>query len=600
MPDASSPSVTLTFLPSGRRTVVPAGTSILDAAQALGLEITSLCGGAGLCGQCRVLLRRGTLPVTPNDLENLTPEELESGFRLSCSALPAADCTVEIPAAAGENGVEILAAGAGRPVEWNPAVRAIPVVLDPPGLESGPSDLEVLLEGLPAGTRPPSLRLLQELPVLLRLNNWRGRAILIGEKLAGFQPEPAPLCGIAVDLGTTTVVARLIDLETGRLLATASGLNRQRRHGEDVIARVAHANAHGPQPLQELIVGQLSEMADELTAEAGIHRSDIYEVVVAGNSVMEHLLLGVPPRHLAEMPYVPAARNFPPVAAAEIGLELHPEARVVCFPLLGKFVGGDTAAVLLTLADRLDATWLAVDIGTNGEILLCHQGRIWTTSAAAGPAFEGAQISAGMRAAAGAIERVWWRGDHLEARVIGGGEAVGICGSGIIDAVAALLEAGALDASGRLAEGHPLVTTAPHPGVPGLQPAAHLAGRVVFTQRDIREVQLAKGAIATAIELLLRAAGLQPDDLEHIYLAGAFGQYISPEAALRIGLLPAVEQARIKFIGNAACAGAEMGLLSLSECRAIDELSAQVEYGEVAAGAAFQDLFAEKMFFGMG
>ncbi|HPG84313.1 MAG TPA: ASKHA domain-containing protein, partial [bacterium] len=401
-----------------------------------------------------------------------------------------------------------------------------------------------------------------------------------------------------VDLGTTTVVAKLIDLRTGRLLATESGLNRQRRHGEDVIARVGHANAHGVSILQREIVEQLNGMIGALAAQGGILREDIYEMVLAGNTVMEHLLLGVPPRHLAEMPYVPAVRNFAPVAAAEIGLALHPEARVVLFPVLGKFVGGDTAAVLLTLAGRLDGTWLAVDIGTNGEILLCHQGRIWTTSAAAGPAFEGAQISAGMRAAAGAIERVWWRGDHLEVRVIGGGEASGICGSGLIDAVAALLETGALDESGRLVSGHPLVTMAPHPGVVGLQPAARLTDRIVLTQRDIRELQLAKAAIATAIGLLLQSAGLRPGELEQLYLAGAFGQYIAPAAALRIGLLPLIDPEKIKFIGNAACAGAEMGLISLAERRAITELARRVEYVEVAAAPDFQDLFAENLLFG--
>ena len=597
MPDASSPFITLTFLPAGRRTTVPAGTSILDAAQALGLAITSLCGGAGLCGQCRILLRRGTLPVTHNDLENLTPEELKEGYRLSCSALPAQDCTVEIPSAAAETAGAILSAGAAPEVALDQAVQAIPVVLNPPALESGPSDLEVLLAALPAGTQPPSLRLLQAVPGLLRQAGWRGEAILTSGRLIDFHPEPRPLCGIAVDLGTTTVVAKLIDLRTGRLLATESGLNRQRRHGEDVIARVGHANAHGVSILQREIVEQLNEMIGALAAQGGILREDIYEMVLAGNTVMEHLLLGVPPRHLAEMPYVPAVRNFAPVAAAEIGLALHPEARVVLFPVLGKFVGGDTAAVLLTLAGRLHGTWLAVDIGTNGEILLCHQGRIWTTSAAAGPAFEGAQISAGMRAAAGAIERVWWRGDHLEVRVIGGGEATGICGSGLIDAVAALLEAGALDESGRLVSGHPLVTMAPHPGVAGLLPAARLTDRIVLTQRDIRELQLAKAAIATAIGLLLQSAGLGPGELEHLYLAGAFGQYISPESALRIGLLPRIDLERIKFIGNAACAGAEMGLINTGQRWRIEALAPRVEYVEVAAAPDFQDLFAENLLF---
>ncbi len=448
------------------------------------------------------------------------------------------------------------------------------------------------------------------------------------------KPISKPLCGIAVDLGTTTIVAKLIDLETGRVLATVSELNRQRRHGEDVISRISHANAHGVEPLRQLIIGQLNGMIDQLLEQANHHgedlpgtgrtsesggnlqidraadkdgpelpvrgeigSADIYEMVLAGNTVMQHLFLGLPPRHLAEMPYVPVMRALRPQYARELGLALHPEAEVHLLPGLGKFVGGDTAAVLLTLADRLDGTWLAVDIGTNGEILLCHQGRIWTTSAAAGPAFEGAHIAAGMRAAAGAIERVYWKRDHLEVQTIGGGEATGICGSGLIDAVAALLEAGALDETGRLLEDHALVTSEPPAGLPQSQPAARLTDKVWLAQKDIREVQLAKGAIATAIALLLRNANLQPSDLRHIYLAGAFGQYIRPEAALKIGLLPRVDPARIKFIGNAACAGAEIMLINGDERHQIEELARKVEYIEVAADKDFQNLFADNLLF---
>ncbi|HQI47884.1 MAG TPA: ASKHA domain-containing protein [bacterium] len=598
MSDDARAAITLTFLPSGKRTEVPCGTTLIDAALRLGLEIESLCGGAGLCGRCRVQLIAGSLPVTPADRENLTAAELAQGFRLACAAQPDADCTIEIPVPAAQG--EIVSAGAGREVPLDPAMRRVPLRLHPPTLEQGPSDLEVLMTALPAGTGMPPLSLLQRLPRLLRDGGWRGDAILLEGRLIDFQIARQPLCGLAIDLGTTTVVAKLIDLESGQVLSTAAGLNRQRRYGEDVIARVGHANAHGPAELQGLIVSQLNQMVDELTAEAGITRDSIFTAVVAGNTVMEHLLLGLPPRHLAEMPYVPVIREFPPVAAREIGLRLHPEAQLTLMPVLGKFVGGDTAAVLLTLAGRLDETWLAVDIGTNGEILLCHRGRIWTTSAAAGPAFEGAHIGVGMRAAAGAIERVWWRGDHLEVRVIGGGKASGLCGSGLIDAIAALLEAGALDASGRLAAGHPLVELLPAAGTLPDQLAARLAPGVLLTQRDIRELQLANAAIAAAIELLLQAAGLRAADLEHLFLAGAFGQYLSPQAALRIGLLPPVAPEIIKFIGNAACRGAEMGVVNSGERRQIAALAGEVEYVEVAAGADFQECFAEKIRFGRG
>lgn len=660
--------ITLTFLHSRKQIAVSPGTTILDAAQQLDLEITALCGGAGLCGQCRILLRAGELDITANDRENLTPEEIDQGYRLACSAEPAGDCTIEIPGAQAAHISPILAAGHGRPITPDPAVQRVPVELAPPTLKSGPSDLEVLMAALPEGTQPPPLRLLQRLPELLRAENWRGHAILLDGRLIDFHPgaQRRPLLGVAVDLGTTTVVAKLIDLESGLLLATAAELNRQRRYGEDVITRTHHANEHGVGILHDLIIAQLNEMIEELRSDAchaakvawldephsappgplsrslpdpspgslagvlpdppsgplstslsgplsasrllPIQPEDIYRIVVAGNSVMEHLLLGLPPRQLAEMPYIPAARHLPPLRAEEIGLKAHPEAVLQALPLLGKFVGGDTTAVLLTLADRLDETWLAVDIGTNGEILLCHQGKIWTTSAAAGPAFEGAHIAAGMRAAEGAIERVWWRpkaaagapgqdvlpdasGGRLEIQVIGGGEAIGICGSGLIDAAAALLEAGALDETGRLDASHPLVSRQSSAS------AAQLAAGVWLTQKDIREIQLAKSAIATAIALLLHSAGLAAEDLQHVYLAGAFGQYIRPDAALRIGLLPPVALEKIKFIGNAACAGAEMVVASREESRRLESLLPHVEYIEVAAAAQFQDIFAENLLF---
>jgi uncharacterized 2Fe-2S/4Fe-4S cluster protein (DUF4445 family) len=596
MSDDAPPAITLTFLPSGRQTRVTPGTTLLDAALDLGLEIETLCGGAGLCGRCRIRLTQGDLPVTPADSENLTREEIARGFRLACAAQPSADCTVEIPSAAAEAGGEILATGTARTVPLQPAVQRIAVKLDPPTLDQGPSDLEILLAALPAGTRLPHLTLLRRLPALLRQRDWCGDAILSDGRLVDFHPEFRPLCGLAVDLGTTTVVAKLIDLESGRLLATASGLNAQRRHGEDVISRISYVNTHGLEALHTLIVSQLYEMVDELTAQAEVHREDIYTAILAGNTVMQHLLLGLPPRHLAEMPYIPVARHSPPLRAVEIGLSLNPEAQLELLPILGKFVGGDTTAVLLTLADRLDESWLAVDIGTNGEILLCHQGRVWATSAAAGPAFEGAHIGAGMRAAAGAIERVCWKGDRLEVHTIGGGEAAGICGSGLIDAVAALLEAGALDETGRLVADHPLVGYSPDGG-PANAPGALLTPKVRLTQKDIRELQLAKAAIATAIELLLQSAGLTPADLETVYLAGAFGQYIRPDAALRIGLLPPVDPHRIKFIGNAACAGAEMALVNQEECRRAAALSQKVEYLEAAADPHFQELFADMLLF---
>ena len=584
MPTLETEHIRVTFLPAHEQILLDPGETILGASQRLGLTLAAPCGGSGNCGKCRMLLKQGRLDETVADRERLSAGERRAGVRLACQAVPDADCVVEIPESKPEKGGEILVQGIATRVAIHPAVRRFDVRTARPDLAQGASDAELLLAALPAQVRQISLRLLRQLPGMLRRGDWQARAIVQGERVIDLLPVSAAsrLCGLAIDLGTTTVVMKWLDLESGEILATAAQFNDQKAFGADVIARIAYANAHGVEPLQSAIIGQLNDMIAQLERETGGSARDIYRIVVAGNTVMQHLFCGLPPRHLAEMPYVPVVRHYPPLPAAALGLQAHPEAVVMLMPGLGRFVGGDTAAVLLTLAAQLQGTWLAVDIGTNGEILLCHHGRIWTTSAAAGPAFEGAQISSGMRAVTGAIDRVWWRDGRLQAHVIGEGKARGICGSGLIDAAGALLEAGWMDYSGRLQQDQGEVV---------------LRDGVALTQRDMREIQLAKGAIAAAIALLLRAADVSPHDLENLYLAGAFGQYIRKEMALRIGLLPPLPAEKIHFIGNAACAGAELALISTEEELRMAELARQVQYVEVAAQEGFQELFAENMFF---
>jgi uncharacterized 2Fe-2S/4Fe-4S cluster protein (DUF4445 family) len=408
-----------------------------------------------------------------------------------------------------------------------------------------------------------------------------------------------------VDLGTTTVVAKLLDLDSGSVLQVVSRLNRQRNFGEDVISRISYADSHsdGLKRMHQVIVTQLNEMIDILADRASVDRTDIYDMTVAGNTVMEHLLLAVSPKYLAELPYVPVFDRIPTLRAADLDIDIHPRARIFVFPIIGRYVGGDTSAVLLALSDRLDQTWLAVDIGTNGEMILCNEGQLSCCSTAAGPAFEGAHIRQGMRAATGAIERVRYDSGTFHIQTIGKAPATGICGSGLIDSVAALKKSGLLETSGRLMGDDEIENEALQSLVSGTQQerTVRFTGTeeqaVGLSQRDIREIQLAKGAIATGIQMLLDRAGLTADDLDALYLAGAFGQYILPECAQEIGLLPTMPLSRVVFIGNAAYTGAEMALLSAPARDRCAELGRNTEYVEISTDPNFQMLYAEKMMF---
>jgi len=575
-------------LSDGRNIEVPASANLLTVVRQSGIDLPAICGGAGLCGKCMVRFLSGAPDPTTDDLERIEQNEIDRGCRLACRALITRDAEIELMPVSPPAAADILIDGHRPAIQPDPWVRKHLIESEPHEISTSSSDLQKIF----AGSQPAWLALpaLQRLPELLREGNFRGTVTLLDGEFIDFETgDQRDACyGLAVDLGTTTVALKLIHLPTGRIVASRAALNLQSRYGGDVISRIQHANENpeGLSALQNTIISQINGMIGSLV----VNRGHIYEMVVAGNAVMQHLLLAVPPRFLGEMPYIPAFTSSQRLKATELGIDIHPQGRVYVMPAIGRFVGGDTSAVLLTLAERLQETWLAVDIGTNGEVLLCHRGRLWATSAAAGPAFEGAQISQGMRATAGAIDRVWWQQEGWKIHTIGDERPRGICGSGLIDAIGSMLESGALDNSGRLLVADPAqayVELARSEGEAGVR----------ISQRDIREVQLAKGAIAAAVEIVLHQAGLTAQDLHALYLAGAFGQYLRREMAMRIGLLPAMPLDRIHFIGNAACAGAEMALISSSAVRRIEELVERVEYVEVAADPAFQERFAMNMMF---
>jgi uncharacterized 2Fe-2S/4Fe-4S cluster protein (DUF4445 family) len=590
-------SVEVTFLPFARRSIVPVGTDLFTAAHWIGLPIASTCGGLGTCGLCKTKIIEGSRETTGADRELLTEIEITEGWRLACRSIAQADTVCEIP--------EVLemprtaTTGLGREVAVEPAVHKICVDLAEPSAEDTSSDLTRLRQSLAAAgyrfdiVSPP----LRALAGTARKEGGRLTATLCGEHLVALDPGDTAdrLFGVAFDLGTTTVVGTLMNLATGEVEAVSAALNRQATFGGDVISRIAHtmADADGLATLQRLALETLNDLLTDLYRQSGVAREHVYEALLVGNATMLHLALGVDARSISVAPFVPVFDEAVQLAAAEVGLSIHPEGRVGTLPLIGAYVGADTVAgIHATDLARDDRIRLFIDVGTNSEIALGSSAGVVATSAPAGPAFEGAQIRHGMTATTGAIERVVM-GDGIEIEVIGGGEPRGICGSGLIDAVAGLRRSGLVDASGRMAAGdgvpdHPLRDRLGE--MEGAR-AFVLAGDLVLTQQDIRELQAAMSSVATGVRVLLERAGLEVGDLEEVMLAGSFGSAIDPESARVIGLVPPVSVDKIRFVGNVAAEGAKMSLVSFRERRVACDLKSRVEYVELSARPDFNELF---------
>ncbi|HRU05135.1 MAG TPA: ASKHA domain-containing protein, partial [Candidatus Brocadiia bacterium] len=448
MPD----SVRVTFQPEGRAVFVLAGSLLCEAAVKAGITITSPCGGNGTCGKCRVLVTKGAPPPTEQCSRLVSAEDLARGVRLACQMHVTQDTVVEIPKESRFYNQKILTHGVGREVDLEPDVRKVHVRLPQPSLEDQRADSDRLVEAVQPGARIP-LSVLRGLPGQIRAANGEVTAVVAGDEILSVEPgdTSAANYGMAFDIGTTTVVGMLIDLTKGDDLAVAARTNPQVAHGDDVIARIGFAATEtGRRLLQSRIVGCLNEIIDECCATAGIESSTIYEITVAGNTTMNHLLLGIQPDYVAQSPYVAALRDALDTPAAELGIHIHPRGNVHTLPNIAGFVGGDTVGVILATglldADKLT---LAIDIGTNGEIVAGTKDRLVSCSTAAGPAFEGARIAFGMRAASGAIDKLVLDGD-VRINVIGGQKPRGLCGTAVIDAVAELLRVGIVDSTGRI------------------------------------------------------------------------------------------------------------------------------------------------------
>jgi uncharacterized 2Fe-2S/4Fe-4S cluster protein (DUF4445 family) len=607
-PDPGPARVAICFTTDAgeRRVRVPSGVTLFDAASWNGIAIDSTCGGHGTCRKCKVRVVEGELPVSRLDPRAFDPDQLRAGWRLACMAPAERDVDVEVPPLVTRP--KAATVGVGRQVILRPAVQKRVVELAEPSLADQRSDLERLLAALDDLEPRVDLHALRKLPAVLRSSGFRVTAVLVDDVLVDVEPGDtgARAFGIAFDLGTTTVVATLLDLATGTPVAVGSMLNRQQPFGADVITRIS-ATMLDPDALARLTAAAhatLDELAGEVCADAGVERREVYEIALAGNATMTALALGIDPEPLGVAPFVPATRTLPELRAADLGIAVHPGARAAVFPALGAYVGGDVVAGMLASGmDRDKRVRLFVDVGTNCEIVLSDGDRLLATAAPAGPAFEGAAIRCGMRAAPGAIEAVAIVDDEVVLQVIGDVAPSGLCGSGLVDAVAVLVDAGFVDASGRLVD-----AVAAHGSRPALaRRLVTVDGERVFvldeasgtylSQRDIRELQFAKAAIATGWRLLVEEAGLGASDVQQVLLAGSFGSYLSPAAAVRIGLVPALPVLRIVSAGNVAGEGAKMALLSLRERAGAQRLVEEVRYVELSDRPDFNDRFIDELAF---
>jgi uncharacterized 2Fe-2S/4Fe-4S cluster protein (DUF4445 family) len=580
-----------------REARVLAGTTVFDAASWNGVAIDSTCGGHGTCKKCKVRVVSGEVEVSEIDRRAFSQLELDSGWRLACRAPARHDLAIEVPPL--QTRPKAALAGVGRHVILRPAVQKRYLELSEPTLEDQTSDLERVLAAMDDVELRVPLDVVRSLGRTLRDADWKVTAVFCDDVLIDVEPgdTTARRFAIAFDLGTTTVVATLLDLETGQPAAVKSVLNLQQPFGADVISRIS-ATMMDPEALDRLrdrAHETLAQLVEEVCSESTTDISEVYEVVVTGNVTMIQLALGIDPEPLSMAPFTIAARRLPQATAADFGIRVHERAPAVLFPALGAYVGPDIVAGVLATGLTLDRrVRLFIDVGTNSEIVLGSSARALACAAPAGPAFEAAQIRCGMRAAEGAIEGVKVVDGGLELTVIGDVEPAGLCGSGLVDAVAELVVAGAIDHSGRYVLDGPLCERF---GKIGEENVFYLADDVYLSQRDVRELQFAKASIATGWTILCKDLGIEPEEVSQVLLAGSFGSYLTPASAVRIGLVPRLPLTRIVSAGNVAGEGAKIAALSVTERAAASAILDEVAYVELSGRADFNDLFVDQLQF---
>ena len=592
---------------------VPTGVSAFDAASWNGIAIDSTCGGYGTCKKCKIQITSGDVPPAKLDSRAFTQDEISKGWRLACLVRAITDISIDVPPLTTRP--KAATVGVGRQVILRPAVQKRYVELVEPTLHDQRTDIVRLLDAIEDIEASVSLAAMRNLPTVLRSSDYKVTAVFIDQALIDIEPGDTTTVryGIAYDLGTTTVVATLLDLNTGVPLAVKSMLNKQQPFGADVITRISTTmlDPTALDRLRGLAQATLAELTAEVCLEANINPLYVYEVALAGNATMTQLLLGIHPEPLGVAPFIMASADYPDVEASELGILIHPRAKAVILPSLGAYVGGDiVAGALASGMDRDKRLRLFIDVGTNCEIILGNGEKILATAAPAGPAFEAASIKCGVRAASGAIETIKIVDGELVIGTIEDTPAVGICGSGLVDACAVLVQAGLLDHSGRFVTDEIAKEVAPLLASRLLDREGErvfvltwgatigdASDAVFLTQRDVRELQFAKAAIATGWALLLEEFDVEERDIAQVLLAGSFGSYLSPASAIKIGLVPKLSVLRIVSAGNVAGEGAKMVLLSAQERHGATALLDEIDYIELSDRPDFNDKFVTRLAF---
>lgn len=578
------------------------GKSLWEVLTEAGLNPGGTCGGRGICGKCKVKAAGDLSPMEESERSLLLPDEINGGERIACRAV-----------VLGQVAVSLMDDGLDQdpgPLIWtakSPARVTYRRVLLP-GLDpQNPVPIhQRLKEALGEQDIMLPVETLQELSRMDR----KGRpslevnALIMDDRVLQVSRECSRAFGLALDVGSTSLWAGLIDLENGETVAISSQPNMQRVYGADIISRVTHCleNQDGLDDLHQVLINNINSMIEDLLISAAVSAEDIFETVVVGNPVMLHFFLGLPVAGFASHPYQGLFLAQLNIAAASLNLKVNRGGKIIVLPQVNRFVGADTVSCLLNIPDWNKSKFILIDIGTNGEVVIGNEGKLWAASAAAGPALEGGQIRCGMRAVKGAIDRVAFNEeDGLTYRVIGNDYPRGLCGSGVIDLTAALLKAGWIDHYGTISD-KGRDQTAVRSGPEGEEFVLHdrhlsWPTELVYTQEDIRQVQVAKAALRTAVDLLMEKSGLVPADVQHIYLAGAFGNYLDPANTVALGLIPQVKLDIIKPMGNAAASGAAAALVSLAKREEASSIQSQTTFVELADHPDFQHRFLERMNF---
>ncbi len=614
----------VTFVDSGkegtsRHTNVADGKTFLDAAHGAGIAMEATCGARGRCRSCRVKVVSGEVPPpTIQDTVQLGHDQVRENFRLACQTKVMADSVVMAVPPKSEAGHQILAgdtsAAVGRGLVIESGVAKFAIKAKAPVSEHNQTaDWDEIYSVLPEGvSRELSLDVMRKIPTALRDKAGAMTVTTFRNRVIDLEPGDTSesLYGMAFDVGTTSIVGSLIDLESGECLASVGGVNPQAVYGGDLMSRIAYAQFDTKKlaTLRARVLNAIGDFIKEACTEAGVSAAHVYKIIVVGNTCMHHVLLGIDVSYVGLAPYAPTINDAIVVGASELPLKVATNAQVCLLPIVAGFVGADTmACVLATRIYESEEMRALVDIGTNGEVVMGHKGRLMACSAPAGPALEGAQIRHGMRGAVGAVEKVEI-GDDVACAVIGGTPAIGICGSGLIDACAKLVESGVMDRSGRfLRKGRELLPPAlqarfidtPN-GIEFVMVDKEDAGKdehITVTQADVRQIQLAKSAIFSGIAMLQKVMGVADEDLTELMMCGGFGNYINLESAVKIRLVPNLPVENITYAGNAALMGAQIALLSETERLRASELARSIEHVGLATHPDFQDLFVEGMSF---